>query len=82
MFWEREEGCDEEVPELDVAGGEDGGGEVRGDGGEADDEDDPEAAVAGEAGEGAVVEVCALELCGFAAEGVHEGEPGADFRSC
>lgn len=66
LFGEGEQGGDEEVPELDVAGGEDGGGEVRGDGGEADDKYDPEAAVAREAGEGAVVEVGALESGGFA----------------
>ena len=51
---------------------------MRGDGGQADDEDDPEAAVAGEAGEGAVVEVGALELGGASAERVQEGVPGAD----
>lgn len=78
LLGEREEGGDEEVDELDVAGCEDGGGEVRGDGGQADHEDDPEAAVAGEAGEGAVVEVGALELGRASAERVEEGVPRSD----
>lgn len=81
LLGERKEGGDKKVPKIYVAGGEDGGGEVRGNGRETDDEDDPEAAVAGEAGQGGIVEVCALELGGFATEGVHEGEPRADCRS-
>ncbi len=40
LFGEREEGRDCEVPEIDVAGGEDGGGEMRWDNGEADDQND------------------------------------------
>ena len=48
------------------------------DGGQADHQHDEEAAVAGQACHGAVVEVGALEGDGFAAEEVLEGEPGAD----
>lgn len=51
---------------------------MAGHGGETDDEDDPEATVPGEAGKGAVVEVGALKLCGFAAEGIEESKPGSD----
>ena len=48
------------------------------DGGQADHQHDEEAAVAGQACHGTVVEVGALEGDGFAAEEVLEGEPGAD----
>jgi len=40
LFGECHEGRDGEVPEFYVAGGEDGGAEVGGDYGEANDEDD------------------------------------------
>ena len=71
----------DEVPEFHVAGAEDGCGEVGWQRGEADQEDDPEAAVAGEPCQGAVVEVCAFELFGAASERVHEGVPCADCTS-
>ena len=103
LFGESEQRREGEAEEVDVAGREDGRGEVGGDGGESDEEDDlrggsgvlavkkggdvgwwceayPETAIARQAGERAVVEVCPLELLGFAAEEELEGEPGAHCR--
>lgn len=60
LLGEREEGCDDEMPELDVAGGKNGRGEMGGDGGKSDDEDDEEAAVACQTGHGAVIKICAF----------------------
>ena len=48
------------MPELDVAGGKDGRGEMCGDGGKSDDEDDEEAAVARQTGHSAVIKICAF----------------------
>ena len=60
LLWQCEEGGDGKVPEFHIAGGEDGGGEVGWDDGEADDEHDEESSVASEAGERSVVQVRAF----------------------
>ena len=80
LLGEREERGDDEMPELDVARGEDGRGEMRGNGRETHDEDDEEAAVAGEAGHGPEIEIGAFQLEGLLSEGIFEGIPCADYK--
>ena len=50
LLRQRQESGDGEVPEFHIAGGEDGGGEVGRDDGEADDENNEEPSIASEAG--------------------------------
>ena len=79
LLGQGKESSDDEMPELDVACGEDSGREMRRDSGETNDQDDQEAAVASQTRHGTIVEVRALELDGFAAEEVLECEPGTNF---
>jgi hypothetical protein len=79
LLREREQGSNDEVEEVHVAGREYSGGKVSRDSAKADDKHDPETAVASEARQRAVIEVCALKFHGFTAEGVFESEPCADW---
>lgn len=51
---------------------------MRGDDGEANDEDEEEATIACEASQGAVVQVCSLQFDGLSAECVFECKPGSN----
>lgn len=52
---------------------------MRGDDGEANDKHDEEAAVAGEACEGPVVQVCSFKFDGFSSECIFERVPGSNY---
>lgn len=75
LLGQRQQSGDDEIPELDVAGREHGGGEMRWDCGQADDEYDEEAAITRQTCHGAVIEVRALQCKRFAAKETLERKP-------